>query len=78
VWVAVVAGGRGGTVSATIPLWRWLGLLSATGYRPGHSWTAGLVLFLGMVALVLLWLVLWLAWGGVRLSSDPEPRVLPA
>lgn len=55
-WVAVVAGGQDGTVDTTIPLSTWLGMLSATGYRPGHSWLAGFTLFLAIAALVLLWL----------------------
>ena len=51
-----MAGGQDGTVGTTIPLSTWLGMLSATGYRPGHSWLAGLLLFLAIAALVLLWL----------------------
>jgi hypothetical protein len=55
--LAVVAGGQAGVLGTTTPLTTWLGLLSLTGYRPGHSWLAGLLLFLGVAALVLLWLV---------------------
>jgi hypothetical protein len=54
--VAVVTGGQAGTVGTTVPITTWFGLLSPTGYRPGHSWLAGLLLFLGIAALVLLWL----------------------
>ena len=54
--VAVVAGGQAGTVSTTTPLTTWLGLLSPTGYQPGGSWLPALLLFLGIAALVLLWL----------------------
>jgi hypothetical protein len=55
--LAVVAGGQAGVVGTTTPLTSWFGLLSSTGYRPGHSWLAALLLFLGIAALVLLWLV---------------------
>ncbi|MDQ2748219.1 MAG: polyprenol phosphomannose-dependent alpha 1,6 mannosyltransferase MptB [Actinomycetota bacterium] len=54
-WVTVLAGGQDGTVATTVPLSRWLGMLSATGYRAGHSWLAGLLLFLGIASLALLW-----------------------
>ncbi len=54
--LTVVAGGRDGTVGTTIPLTNWLGLLSPHGYRPGDSWLPGVLLFLGIAALVLLWL----------------------
>lgn len=55
-WVAVLAGGQDGAVGTTVPLSTWLGMLSSTGYRPGHSWLAGLLLFLGIASLALLWL----------------------
>lgn len=55
--LAVVAGGQAGIVDTTTPLTTWVGLLSSTGYRPGQSWLAGLLLFVGIAALVLLWLV---------------------
>jgi hypothetical protein len=54
--VAVVAGGQDGAVGTTTPLSTWLGLQSPTGYRPGHSWLAGLLLFLSIAALVFSWL----------------------
>jgi alpha-1,6-mannosyltransferase len=54
--LAVVAGGQAGTVDTTTPVTTWLGLLSPTGYRPGHSWVAALLLFVGIGALVFLWL----------------------
>jgi len=55
-WVAVIAGGQDGTVGTTIPLSSWLGMLSSTGYRPGGSWLSGLLLFLAIAAIALLWL----------------------
>ncbi|PZS36876.1 MAG: hypothetical protein DLM58_00705 [Pseudonocardiales bacterium] len=66
--LTVVAGGQGGTVSTTTPLTTWFGLVSPTGYRPGHSWLAGLLLFVGSVTLVVLWLI------ALRLSAESTER----
>jgi hypothetical protein len=56
--LAVIAGGRTGTVRVTIPLTSWFGLLSEGGYRPGGSVVPGSLLVAGVFALVLLWLAL--------------------
>ena len=44
-------------------------MLSAAGYRPGHSWLAGLLLFLGIAFLVLLWLAVLGRPPGAALSE---------
>ncbi|MEO9137589.1 MAG: polyprenol phosphomannose-dependent alpha 1,6 mannosyltransferase MptB [Jatrophihabitans sp.] len=52
--LVVVAGGKSGTATTTPPT-SWLGLLSATGYRPGGPWLTGAVGAAGLILLVLLW-----------------------
>src|SRR5664279_464399 len=54
--VAVLAGGRANTAT-TVPPTKWFGLLSPVGYRPGGPWVFGLILFLGIAALVVAWLL---------------------
>ncbi len=55
--VAVVAGGRGGAAAATTPPSTWFGLLPSTGNAAARSASGGLLFFLGVAALVVLWLV---------------------
>ncbi|MDT4978440.1 MAG: alpha,6-mannosyltransferase [Pseudonocardiales bacterium] len=54
--VVVVAGGRIGTVKATIPLTTWLGLLSAQG-RGSGDYLPGTLMLGAIIALIGLWII---------------------
>jgi hypothetical protein len=54
--VIVVAGGRVGTVKATIPLTDWMGLLSVQGRRTG-DYLPGALMLAGIIALIGLWII---------------------
>ncbi|MDQ2750284.1 MAG: polyprenol phosphomannose-dependent alpha 1,6 mannosyltransferase MptB [Actinomycetota bacterium] len=61
----VIAGGRVGTVKATIPLTDWMGLLSAQGRRTG-DYLPGTLMLGGIIVLIALWIV------AVRLIASGE------